>query len=569
MSGFTNRWGNIPQLQLPSSIMREGILTLPTAELKVLITLLHLYKSRAKRRRGGDEMFASVKVPQAELMKRTGYTRAATISAAVHGLQEAGFVQIVWDRTGSTKRGAASSEYILSDPDTGEPLSVIPGSSNLLGSLGLRYFTIPVCLLTSAAHRSWAKLSGSEVRLYTAISWTANRERSLRFERTHAQLRRTAVLTSPTFKKALDGLQRHGLIFVSEVEASAVVTLCDPFTGEPIHTPDGNDRNDPSRYFTTDGRRISWNEGTDAQWEQMVREVVPAGEPITKQRNGDLLIRCPFHDDLNPSCFVSLTKRGYHCFGCPKPGGSGTLRKLLAQLTGCAMSDTIHRIARGLGKEVAFRESKSSAIATYDNAIATYDYIDARGIPVKRIVRLPNDESGNKQFRQFKWTENGWVLGVKGVGPVLYNAHRISTAGTVVIVEGEKDADSITNLHLAGYVGETIGVTSGGGRSWHHKLAKQLRHKVVILMPDNDVAGEAYAEAVRASLDAENIKYKTVSFAGTGAKDVTEYLGNGRTTEELVHLIDSDWVRMPDCTHPAMGNELPNNESTEADLVPA
>jgi 5S rRNA maturation endonuclease (ribonuclease M5) len=60
------------------------------------------------------------------------------------------------------------------------------------------------------------------------------------------------------------------------------------------------------------------------------------------------------------------------------------------------------------------------------------------------------------------------------------------------------------HLHLGGYGGETIGVTSGGKGSWHPKLAKQLRDKRVIVMPDNDAPGEAYAEAVRASLDAEN-----------------------------------------------------------------
>jgi hypothetical protein len=62
-------------------------------------------------------------------------------------------------------------------------------------------------------------------------------------------------------------------------------------------------------------------------------------------------------------------------------------------------------------------------------------------------------------------------------------------------------------------------------------------------MPDNDAAGEGYAEAVRTSLDAERIKHKTVSFAGTGAKDVTEYLAHGHSAEELVQLINSDWVR--------------------------
>jgi hypothetical protein len=114
----------------------------------------------------------------------------------------------------------------------------------------------------------------------------------------------------------------------------------------------------------------------------------------------------------------------------------------LSKLTGCTKGDTIRRIAPRLGKEVEFREPDS-------NAIAKYDYIDARGVPVKQIVRLPNDEHGNKRFRQRKWTDSGWVPNVKGIGSVLYNAHRLMAAGTVIIVEGEKDADSITNLHLS------------------------------------------------------------------------------------------------------------------------
>jgi 5S rRNA maturation endonuclease (ribonuclease M5) len=559
MTRFTTRWGKLPQLQLPSFMMTEGILALGAAELKVLVVLLHLHRSRYKQRRH-DDTVASVKASQAVLMKRTGYSRTATISEAVHGLQEAGFVQIVWDRSGSTKRGEASSEYVITDPETHEPLRVTPGKSNVLGSLGLRYFTIPICLLTSVAHWSWAKLSGSEARLYIAILWTANLERSYRFECTHAQLYRTARLTAQTLKNAVEGLQRHGLIFVSEGETTnKLVILCDPFTGEPMHTPDADDRNDPAHYKTSDGRRFSWNGGTDAEWEQMVRDAVPAGEPITKRSDGELMIRCPFHEDRTPSCSVSPSKRFYNCFGCPKPGGSGTLRTLLAKLTGSSEADTIYRIARGLGTEVEFHEPDS-------DAIAKYDYLDAEGRPVKRVLRFTNDERGSKRFSQHKWTESGWRPGVKGVGPVLYNAQRIRNAGTVILVEGEKDADSVTNLHLCGYDGETIGVTSGGGRSWHPKLAKQLRNKVVILMPDNDVAGEAYAEAVRASRDAEHIEYRTVSFAGTGSKDVTEYLSNGHTAEELVQLIDSDWVTLPEGTHAVIPNELRREDN---EFIPA
>jgi 5S rRNA maturation endonuclease (ribonuclease M5) len=545
---YTTRWGNLSQIQLPRFMFVEGVLSLTEAELRVLISLFYLHKSRVGQR-NEDETIASVKVTQKELMKRTGLRRAATISAATSGLQGAGFLQIAWDRTGSAKRGEVSSEYILTDPETREPLGVVTGRSNVLGELGIAYFLMPISLLTGASHL--ARLTGSEVRLYLAMLWLANRERSHRFECTNAQMCHTARMVLMTFEKALEGLQFHGLILVGEGETtkSRIIELCDPTSGEPVHVPDGDDRNDPARYVTIGitgvARRFSLNGGTEAEWEQIVRDSVPAGDPVTKLRNGELQIRCPFHEDKNPSCFVSLKKRCYDCKACTKPDGSGTLRKLIGKLTGDTTAGTIEHIARGRGAEVHYREPKSTAIAVYE-------YRNVGGQLLKQVRRFPNDKQGKRHISQRRPTDKGWVSDVEGIGPVLYNAHLLVTAGTVVIVEGEKDADTVTNLHLAGRGGATIGVTSGGAASWHPKLAKLLRGKVVIVMPDNDPAGEDYALAVRTSLDAQCIEYKTVSFAGTGAKDVTEYLQNEHTTEELVTLIDSQWVKMPDASGQAM-----------------
>ena len=72
----------------------------------------------------------------------------------------------------------------------------------------------------------------------------------------------------------------------------------------------------------------------------MLRDAVPAGQPITKQGDDNLMIRCPFHDDSTPSCSVSLTKPCYRCFGC---GKSGTRRALLAKLTGDSEADSTKR----------------------------------------------------------------------------------------------------------------------------------------------------------------------------------------------------------------------------------
>jgi excisionase family DNA binding protein len=538
----SSKWGKLPQLQLPSFMLKGGVLILKAAQLRVLVLLLHLHKSRFMQRRD-DEVVASVKVGQKTLTKSTGVSRKATISAAVHRLEKAGFIQIERDRTGSTKRGTASSRYIITEPDTREPIELTPKQRNILG-LRFPYFTISTCLLTSTAHWSLANLKASEVQLYIAMLWIANREHGHRFERTSAELCRSAALTSPTFKKAFDGLRNHGLVSCIEYDPGTplAVDLCDPFTGDRMHSPDGDDTNDPANYFTRDAKgvshRLMCNLGTDAERAQLIRESISEDEPVLVQRNGDITIRCPFHDDSKPSCSVSPRLRLFHCFGCEK---KGTFTELIGKLTGSKASE-IQRVAKVMGLTAEFRQP-------HPKVDATYDYRDINGILKKRVLRFPNDDNGNKVINQFRWTKDSWVPGTKGVGPLLYNAHLLKAAGTVVIVEGEKDANSITDLHLAGCGGATIGVTSGGSQSWKPKLARLLRGKAVIVMPDNDVSGEAYAEAIRASLDAEGIKYQTVSFAGTGAKDATDYLQNGHTDEELVQLIDSDWIGLPVAGH--------------------
>ena len=60
-----------------------------------------------------------------------------------------------------------------------------------------------------------------------------------------------------------------------------------------------------------------------------------------------------------------------------------------------------------------------------------------------------------------------------------------------------------------------------------------------------DAAGEQYALDVTSSLDAEGIENRVVSFADTGAKDLTEYL-QSHSPSELARLIGTDWIYPPD-----------------------
>jgi len=83
-------------------------------------------------------------------------------------------------------------------------------------------------------------------------------------------------------------------------------------------------------------------------------------------------------------------------------------------------------------------------------------------------------------------------------------------------------------------------------------------------MPDADAAGARFAADVKASLDAEGLEYRVVSFGDVGKKDVTDFLGE-HTVEDLVRRIGSDWVRMPDGRR--VQDELPESETLEPALA--
>ena len=152
---------------------------------------------------------------------------------------------------------------------------------------------------------------------------------------------------------------------------------------------------------------------------------------------------------------------------------------------------------------------------------------------------------------------------------MLYNMQLQEIANTVCITEGEKDADTVTDLHLQGPYGLIIGMTSGGAESWDTQLAKHLRGKRVILMPDADTAGAKFAESIKASLDAEKIRYRVVTFQDAGAKDVTEFMEN-HTSEELLSRIGPDWANLPDgeCLEEKQAEHISVDLLAAAEMLP-
>ena len=257
---------------------------------------------------------------------------------------------------------------------------------------------------------------------------------------------------------------------------------------------------------------------------------------MRKEGSGEYKLRCPFHPDPKPSLNFNPSKNTFHCFGSGC-GARGTTKKLVMQLTGISESEAIQEHARAIGIDPVFEPDS--------DAEAEYRYTDHSGNLLYRVLRLPG-----KHFSQHRWTPEGWVHNLKGVKPTLYKLPEIAWAATVVITEGEKDADRVNKLKLKDFTGRIVVATtsSGGADSWQDRFADLLTSpcyrwgnvlhvdsRCVVVMPDSDEAGLKYKKDVIASLEKRQIPHCVVSFEGF--KDVSEYLDANHTAKELAQRI--------------------------------
>ena len=176
-----------------------------------------------------------------------------------------------------------------------------------------------------------------------------------------------------------------------------------------------------------------------------------------------------------------------------------------------------------------------------------YLYEDYAGAPLYQKIRfeLPEDhpEYPAKSFLQKRYDPGhpeadpkGFVWGLGDVEQVLYRLPRLHQAVAwgllICVVEGEKD------VHTLEAWGQTATCSSGGAGDWRPHYTQALRGASVAVLPDNDEAGRAHAEAVALSLHEADIIVRVVALPGLPLKgDVTDWQESGGTLEELEALV--------------------------------
>jgi putative DNA primase/helicase len=124
---------------------------------------------------------------------------------------------------------------------------------------------------------------------------------------------------------------------------------------------------------------------------------------------------------------------------------------------------------------------------------ATYDYLDERGAMQFQVVRFEP-----KDFRQRRPGPDGqWIWNIKGLRPILYRLPELIAAppgSRVYVAEGEKDVENLRNLGLIATTNPG-GATKPSNRSkWHTEYTRYLVGFDVVILPDNDDAGQAHAK---------------------------------------------------------------------------
>src|SRR5262249_31641137 len=103
---------------------------------------------------------------------------------------------------------------------------------------------------------------------------------------------------------------------------------------------------------------------------------------------------------------------------------------------------------------------------------------------------------------------------------------------TVVIVEGEKDADAVVKL---GFVATT---NAGGAGKWSPELAQYFKGRDVFIVPDNDVTGEKHAMQVAAALAGVAREIRIIRLPGLAPKgDISDWIAAGGTADDLARIM--------------------------------
>jgi putative DNA primase/helicase len=215
--------------------------------------------------------------------------------------------------------------------------------------------------------------------------------------------------------------------------------------------------------------------------------------------------RCPGHDDKKNSLSVDQAdgKILIKCYAGCETG-------LILGALGLNMADLFASNGNG-----------------HEPVVETYPYHDETGNPLFRICR-----TASKGFKAQSYKGGAFVWQKLGeTRRVLYNLPAVIKSEAIIVVEGEKDVETLRKLGL-------VATTNPFGTGeWDDSYNQFFKNKRVVILPDNDDPGRAHGWRIAKSIISVAESIRLIEFPNLPEKgDVTDYLAN-HTKSDLLKII--------------------------------
>jgi hypothetical protein len=184
-----------------------------------------------------------------------------------------------------------------------------------------------------------------------------------------------------------------------------------------------------------------------------------------------------------------------------------------------------------IGEGAIERMDRAHTAGRGRRVVATYDYTDENGELLFQTVRF--DPKDFRQRRPDPARPGSWIGNLDGVRRVPYRLPDLLAAAhdTVLVVEGEKDADRLTE---AGFVATS---SPCGAKSWKPELNQWFDGRVVHIIADNDQPGREHAQQVAENLHgiAREVRVVELGLPEKGG-DVSDWLDAGNDPAALLEI---------------------------------
>ena len=247
----------------------------------------------------------------------------------------------------------------------------------------------------------------------------------------------------------------------------------------------------------------------------VANELLSHFDKVQRLRPGQWQVSCPAHADKKPSLTITEVEDRFllHCHA------------------GCDTKEILDKV--GLKLSDLFKGDSKGKPAWKKDLERRYDYYNEQGYVASKL---------RFKGKRFSWgVIEGDNIDFKNVPKEkpLYNLsdlldHIKNTPGEpVYITEGEKDCQTLRRLGFTA-------CTPGGSNSWKDYHAKYFKDLKVIIMQDNDPAGEKMTESIVSDIKDLAGAYKVIIPSDKPKGDISDYLLKDRhSLEDLKRLEDS------------------------------